>query len=736
MQLRCVVERITYRNDENGFCILKGRVKNQEELVSFVGTFPAVPAGTILTCEGDWKIDARYGKQFVVVSYRESLPATVYGIEKYLGSGLISGIGPKNARKIVQTFGEDTLRVLDETPQRLIEVPGLGKKRVERIVLSWAAQKDIKEIMVFLQSHDVSTAHAARIYKQYAGDSLRVLRETPYRLADDIWGIGFVTADRIALKLGMKEDSYDRLRSGLLFALSQFGNEGHCYALRSQLTAHAAKLLGVSPESLTMTLDSMISEKDLLTEEVIVEDSNTGIPEQATALFLPALFYAELGVARRLIRLLAARSQKSLRADDKVIARLMDKTGLMLDEKQQLAVQMALTQKVMVLTGGPGTGKTTTLRAILTAFQLYGLSVSLAAPTGRAAKRMTEACSQTGLTLESKTIHRLLQFQPPQGYEMNEQHPLTGDVLIVDECSMIDLTLFYSLLKAIPDAMRLILIGDVDQLPSIGAGNVLSDLLESRVIPAVRLTQIHRQASGSRIITNAHRVNLGIYPDFTRGSDCDCFFLEAENNPSIVSTVLSLVSQRLPKAYSLHPTLDIQVLAPMQRGETGCVALNNALQSVLNPHGDSLNHGGILFRIGDKVMQIRNNYDKEVFNGDIGFVRAITDEKEMDVDFDGRLVRYESMELDELMLAYAVTVHKAQGSEFPVVVLPLSMSAYPMLQRNLIYTGMTRAKRLLVLVGDSRALSLAVNRADGLHRQTWLAPRLHLLAENQGLGGI
>lgn len=745
VRIRCVVERITYQNPENGYSVLKCRVKDYSDLVPVVGSLLDANVGSVLLVEGSWKVDAKYGRQFVAENWEETLPATVYGMEKYLGSGLIKGVGPKFAKRIVQKYGADTFAVIEEHVECLIEVEGIGRKRVQMIAESWERQKEVKNIMLFLQEHQVSTSFAAKIYKQYGNESIAVMKENPYRLADDIWGIGFKTADQIAGKLGFGKESYVRLRSGLMYTLSELSNEGHVYAGVQQLAEKASQLLEASPETVIMTMDEMLQKEELIRERRISKTDEDGNP--VTPVYLPPFYYAEVGVAGKLKRLAAAP------AGDRLYGKLMEarmrtgnqglsvdveaiqeKTGMAYDEIQADAIRQAATAKVMVLTGGPGTGKTTTTHGIISAYRAYGLKILLAAPTGRAAKRMTEA---TGL--EAKTIHRLLECKPPEGYQKNEENPLEGDVLIVDECSMIDIILMNALLKAIPPAMRLILVGDIDQLPSVGAGNVLRDIIDSGSFPVIRLTRIFRQAQASRIVMNAHRINEGKMPDISNGKETDFFFMENEDAESTASQIVELVRTKLPGYYHVDPT-QIQVLTPMQRGVVGATNLNLALQEALNPTEQqifmrgrgavnvpkqTLRRSGFAFRADDKVMQIKNNYDKEVFNGDIGIIASVNEEdRTLKVNFEGRLIEYDVTELDELVHAYATTIHKAQGSEYPIVVMPILMNHYVMLQRNLIYTGITRAKKILVMVGTRKALSYAVRNVTVTRRNTLLKERL------------
>ena len=707
--LRCVVERITYQNTENGYSVIKCRAKGYSELVTVVGNMPEVHVGSVLSLGGSWKMDAKYGRQFSMETFEETLPATAYGIEKYLGSGLVKGIGPKYAGRIVRQFGKDTLEIIEAAPDRLLEVPGIGKKRVDRIKKSWEEQKEIKNIMLFLQGHDVSTSHATKIYKQYGNDSIAVVQENPYRLADDIWGIGFKTADTIAAKLGFGHEKFVRIRSGILYTLNHLAEEGHCYASRQMLLETGAELLKVRPDLIGSALDQMIASEDVIVEKDLSAEE---------AIYLPPFYFSEVGVAKKMRAMLENRA--GIRIGTKGLPeRIQRRTGLNYDDVQFQAILTAVQSKVLILTGGPGTGKTTTTLGILKAFRASGAKILLAAPTGRAAKRLSEA---TGM--EAKTIHRLLEVKPPEGYQRNEENPLEGDVLIVDECSMIDIMLMYNLLKAIPDSMRLVLVGDIDQLPSVGAGNVLRDIIESERFPVVRLTRIFRQAQSSRIIMNAHQINAGQFPDISNGRNTDFFFIEKEDPEDVAEEIVTLVQVRLSRHYHV-PAREIQVLTPMQRGVAGASNLNQVLQEAVNPGDLGLKRSGTVFKPRDKVMQIRNNYDKEVFNGDIGVVEDVDlEERTLSVSFDGRSVEYDVTELDELVLAYATTIHKSQGSEYPIVVMPVLMAHFVMLQRNLIYTGVTRAKKVLVIVGTKKALGYAVRNVTAGDRNTLLKRRL------------
>ena len=715
--LRCVVERITYQNPENGYSVLKVKVKGYSDLVTLVGNLLEVPVGSVLLCRGEWKVDKRYGSQFVAATWEETMPATVYGIEKYLGSGLVKGIGPRFARAIVQRFGTETIDIIETDIERLYEVPNIGRKRVAKIRESWEKQKDIKNVMLFLQGYGVSTAYAAKIYREYGKESIEKVRENPYRLADDIWGIGFKTADGIAAKMGYEKEDPRRCRSGILYTLGQLSDEGHVYAGEEQLVKTAGQLLEAGETAIRDTLAGMLQAEDLILDK--------------DAIYLPPFYHAECGTSRRL-RDLAQSTGRSLFDGLFDPSSLTAETGIEYDEVQLAAIRQAVTSKVMVLTGGPGTGKTTTTQGIIAALKKAGLRVLLAAPTGRAAKRMSEA---TGM--EAKTIHRLLEYNPQDGYKRNDENPLEGDALIVDECSMIDILLMNNLLKAVPVGMRLVLVGDIDQLPSVGAGNVLRDVIDSQRIPVVRLVRIFRQAQKSRIVMNAHTINQGRFPDTSNGRDTDFFFMREDDPERAAETIVRLVKERLPRAYRESPDR-IQVLTPMQRGVVGAANLNLLLQQALNPSGPSLGRGGYTYRQGDRVMQQRNNYDKDVFNGDLGYIREVdTEERTLKVDFDGKWVEYDVTELDELTLAYATTIHKAQGSEYPIVVMPVLMTHFVMLQRNLIYTGITRAKKICVLLGAAKALAYAVRNVSVLKRNTRLKERLNpsaaLPADNPGI---
>lgn len=704
IKLRCVVEHITYQNSDNGYSIMKVNVKSYNDRVTIVGNLLDVPVGSVLLCDGNWKVDKKYGNQFIVESWEEVMPATIYGIEKYLGSGLVKGIGPKFAKLIVNKFGLETIDVIENDIERLYEVAGIGKKRINLIRESWEKQKEIKNVMLFLQGYGVSTAYAAKIYRQYGKESIEKVKENPYTLADDIWGIGFKTADGIAHKMGYEKNDLRRCKSGIRYTLNQLSNEGDVYAEEEPLIKAATTLLEADETPIRQALVNMIQIDDLKIEN--------------EAIYLPPFYHSECGTAKRLLALIEAKNtgkHPTFNLQD-----IVKETGIEYDEVQIAAIRQAIESKVMVLTGGPGTGKTTTTQGIIAALKTAGLQILLAAPTGRAAKRMNEA---TGM--EAKTIHRLLEFNPMDGYKRNDENPLDGDALIIDECSMIDIILMNNLMKAVPLGMRLILVGDIDQLPSVGAGNTLRDIIDSKIIPVTKLTRIFRQAQSSRIVMSAHAINKGAFPDLSNGKDTDFFFIKSDDAEQVATSIVQLVKNRLSQAYHVS-TNNIQVLTPMQRGIVGASNLNIALQEAINTNKVGLSRGGYSFRKGDRVMQIRNNYDKNIFNGDLGYILEINmEERTLKVDFEGTTVEYEINELDELTLAYATTIHKSQGSEYPIVVMPMLMNHYIMLQRNLIYTGITRAKRICVLIGSTKALAYAIRNMTVLKRNTKLKERLN-----------
>ncbi|HEY8473270.1 MAG TPA: ATP-dependent RecD-like DNA helicase [Natronosporangium sp.] len=724
VELAAVLERITYANEETGYTIARVATdRSGKNLVTVVGSLLGVQPGESLRLVGRWTSHPKYGRQFEVHSYTTVLPATVQGIERYLGSGLIKGIGPKTAARIVATFGVDTLRIIEEEPDRLIEVYGLGKKRTAAIGAAWQEQKAIKEVMVFLQGVGVSTSLAVRIYKQYGDASISVVRNEPYRLATDVWGIGFKTADAIARSVGIPHDSPSRVRAGIQYTLSEAAENGHCYLPEPNLVADAAEVLDVPAELVRDCLAELVATDGVVRESVPSRAGDGAVP----AVYLVPFHRAETALATGLLRLLHAKPDRLESFGnvewDKAFAWLRDRTGAELAPEQEQAVRLALTSKLAVLTGGPGCGKSFTVKAIVTLAAAKRAKVLLAAPTGRAAKRLTELTGQP-----AATVHRLLQLRPGGEASFDRDHPLDADLLVVDEASMLDLILANKLVKAVPTGAHLLLVGDVDQLPSVGAGEVLRDVLAADTVPSVRLTKIFRQAQQSGVVVNAHRINHGQQPNW----EFDDFYLFPTEDPEATAErVVDVVANRIPRRFRLHPR-DVQVLTPMHRGPAGAGNLNTALQAVLAPARDGVperRHGARVFRPGDKVIQIRNNYEKGtagVFNGTVGVVTAISlDDHTLTVRTDeDEDIEYGFDELDELQHAYAITVHRSQGSEYPAVVVPLTMSAYPMLQRNLLYTAVTRAKRLVVLVGSRKALALTIRAAGTGRRHTSLTHRL------------
>ncbi|GAB7033399.1 ATP-dependent RecD-like DNA helicase [Streptomyces sp. NPDC021749] len=723
-----VLERITYANEENGYTVARVDTgRGSGDLLTVVGSLLGAQVGESLRMEGRWGSHPQYGKQFTVENYTTVLPATVQGIRRYLGSGLVKGIGPVFADRITQHFGVDTLDVIEQEPERLIEVPGLGPKRTKKIADAWEEQKAIKEVMVFLQSVEVSTSIAVRIYKKYGDASISVVKNEPYRLAADVWGIGFLTADRIAQSVGIPHDSPDRVKAGLQYALSQSTDQGHCFLPEEQLIADAVKLLQVDTGLVIDCLGELAAEPEGVVREKVPAGEDGS---EVTAVYLVPFHRAEISLAGRLTRLLRTDEDRmpAFRdvAWDKALAWLARRTGAELAPEQQEAVRLALTQKVAVLTGGPGCGKSFTVRSVVELARAKKATVVLAAPTGRAAKRLSEL---TGA--EASTVHRLLELKPGGDAAYDADRPLDADLVVVDEASMLDLLLANKLVKAVPPGAHLLLVGDVDQLPSVGAGEVLRDLLApSGPVPAVRLTRIFRQAQQSGVVTNAHRINSGV-PPLTTGLT-DFFLFAEEDNEEAGRLAVDVAARRIPAKFGLDPRRDVQVLTPMHRGPAGAGALNGLLQQAITPARPDLperRFGGRVFRVGDKVTQIRNNYEKGrngVFNGTVGVVTALDPEEQrltVRTDEDEE-VPYEFDELDELAHAYAVTIHRSQGSEYPAVVIPVTTSAWMMLQRNLLYTAVTRAKRLVVLVGSRKALGQAVRTVSAGRRGTALAHRL------------
>ena len=720
IELSGQVERITFTNEENGYTIARVKIYGRQDLVTVVGYLMSPTPGEMLNMKGEWVTHPKFGEQFKVTEYKTAIPATIFGIEKYLGSGLIKGLGPVIASRIVKKFGEKTLDVIENDIEKLALVDGIGKKRIAMIQNAWAEQKEIRDVMLFLQSHGVGSGYATKIFKQYGNRSVAVVKENPYRLAMDIFGIGFVIADSIAQKLGFPKDSPKRIKAGILYVLHQLSDDGHVFYPYEYLVKKSRETLDVERDAIVQAIGDLAINK-----QVIIEDLNESIDEfrkNNKGVYLTKFHLCETGIAARLKTLSAApKSIRSVNAQN-ALQWVQERLDMRLAQNQAEAVRCALENKIMVITGGPGTGKTTIITAILKIFSELKIKIHLAAPTGRAAKRMSEATGH-----EAKTIHRLLEYSFAKGgFQKNEEKPLTCDLLILDEVSMIDTVLMHHLTKAIPAFATVILVGDINQLPSVGAGNVLNDIIGSHVIPVVELNEIFRQARESRIIVNAHKINNGILPVFEdHAPGNDFYFIQQEDPEKVLEIILELIKERIPKRFDLDPVHDIQVLTPMHKGVVGADNLNTELQKSLNPSQDEIIRGNRNFRVNDKVMQIRNNYDKEVFNGDIGRIAGIQpDENEITVLFDGRHVVYEFYELDELVLAYAVSVHKSQGSEYPAVVMPVLPQHYILLQRNLIYTAVTRGRDLVVMVGALKALAMGIQNDKTQRRFTYLKHRL------------
>jgi exodeoxyribonuclease V alpha subunit len=710
-----LVERVTYHNTENGFCVLRTKARGHRDVVTLVGHAASIAAGEWITASGEWVNDRTHGQQFKARFLRTSPPTSADGIEKYLSSGMIWGVGPVYAKKLVCAFGEKVFDVIESAPDRLREIDGIGPMRAASILAAWAEQKAVREIMVFLHNHGVGTARAVRIFKTYGSDAIQIMTENPYRLARDIRGIGFKTADAIATKLGIEKTAMVRVRAGISYALTEAMDEGHCGLPKAELVPLAEKLLEVPQELIGTALDLELQEGTVVADRV----------GETPCVFLAGLHRAERTVAERLTQLANGALPWLWIDPDKALPWVEKHIGLALAESQVAAVRLALMSKVLVMTGGPGVGKTTIVKAILRILAVKGTNILLCAPTGRAAKRMTEA---TGFA--AKTIHRLLEVDPKRGgFKRGDDNPLDCDLLVIDEASMVDVMLMQALMKAVPDRAALLIVGDIDQLPSVGPGQVLADVISSGAVPVVRLTEVFRQAAESRIITSAHRINQGSIPDLSPpGTESDFYFVEAADPEAAVPRIIELVKTRIPKRFGLDPIRDIQVLCPMNRGGVGARSLNVELQAALNPAGDrKVERFGWSFAPGDKVMQIENDYDKDVYNGDIGTIDDVNPaEGELTVSFDGRAVTYGFGELDMLVPAYAATIHKSQGSEYPAVVIPVMTQHYAMLQRNLLYTGVTRGKKLVVLVGQKKAVAIAVRNVSGRRRWSklaeWLQP--------------
>lgn len=715
------IERITFASEETGYTVAKIRVYGRRELVTIIGNIVNPTPGEIIRMKGEWGNHPKYGEQFKIVFCQTTTPASVHGIEKYLGSGLVKGIGPVMARRIVRMFKEKTLEVIENEIDRLADVEGIGRKRIGMIRKAWEDQKEIRAVMIFLQSHGVSSGYAAKIFKQYGNDAIKVVQENPYRLARDIFGIGFITADKIAEKLGFAKDSDLRAAAGILYVLHELTDEGHVFYPYELLIEKCREMLDIDREIITRAIGKAVFEK-----QIVIEDINDPLFESRDnnkAVYLAGYHLAESNLAARL-KALVSGSQAIRKIDsDKAVLWVQEKLSITLADRQVEAIRCAAENKVMIITGGPGTGKTTIINAILKIFSAIKTKIMLAAPTGRAAKRMSEATGH-----EARTIHRMLEFNMRKGgFQKNEESPLDCDLLIVDEASMIDTLLMHHLLKAIPITATFIMVGDVNQLPSVGAGSVLKDIIDSGIAPVVQLNEIFRQARESSIIVNAHKINEGSMPNLKAGPDKmdDFYFIEQEEPEKALETILKLVTERIPKRFGFDAVNDIQVLSPMHRGLVGAGNLNLELQKALNPGEEGIIRGGRLFRVNDKVMQIVNNYDKEVYNGDIGRIAAIDEElKEVTVVIDERRVVYDYSDLDELVHAYAVSVHKSQGSEYPAVVIPILTQHYMLLQRNLLYTGVTRGKKLVVIVGTRKAMAIAVTNNKTEKRHTLLRQRL------------
>lgn len=709
-----LVERVTFHNAENGFCVLRVNVKGHKDFVTVVGNLSVISAGEYVQASGIWFHDRQHGNQFKAQFLKSTPPTSLEGIEKYLGSGMIKGIGPVYAKKLVSVFGEDVFQIIEDSPNRLREVTGIGQHRAQQITKGWADQRIIREIMLFLHTHKISTARAVRIYKTYGERAIEVITEDPYRLARDIRGIGFVSADTIAQQVGIEKTSLLRARAGISYALTKAMDDGHCGLPEEMLLVSAQELLDISQELVVQALALELAEENVVKEVI----------DQTGCIFLSGLFHAERMIAKKLGNLIQNPLPWPSLDTAAALKWVEEHSSICLSPTQQQAIEVALASKVLVITGGPGVGKTTLVNSLLKILKAKKLRIALAAPTGRAAKRLFDC---TGM--EAKTLHRLLETNPVKGgFVKNEESPLDCDLLIIDEVSMVDVPLMHAVLKALPSSSALFLVGDIDQLPSVGPGQVLSDLIHSTVIPVIRLTEVFRQAATSQIITAAHAINQGHIPNLSVNSetDSDFYFIQASTPEDALDKIIKVVKERIPSKFGLSPLADIQVLCPMGRGIVGAKNLNVELQNVLNPPtAQSINRFGWTYSVGDKVMQIENNYDKNVYNGDIGIIHAIShEEAEVTIAFDDRLVVYDFGECDEIVLAYATTIHKSQGSEYPAVVIPLMMQHYTMLRRNLIYTGITRGKKLVIVIGEKKALAIAVkHRAE---QKRWSSLKLRL----------
>lgn len=704
------VERVTYHNPENGFCVLRVILKNKRQIVTVIGNVTQVMAGEDIEASGVWSNNKEYGLQLKATSIRVAVPSSIEGIKKYLASGLIKGVGKHFATVLVSAFKERVFEVLDNAPEKVLELPGIGKKRTEQIIKAWGEQKVIRKIMVFLHSHGVGTARAVRIYKAYGDNTIDKLQQNPYALSLDVWGIGFKTADQLAQSLGIAHNSVIRAEAGVRHVLNQYSGEGNCAILPSELTEQAHKMLEIEPEVIEQAIANEVDNGNIV-KDLIAEQEH---------LYLAPLYYAEQGVANNIKRLMSSDTNVAL-TNEQLLNMASQNATISFSPSQKKAIIMAIKHQVSIITGGPGVGKTTIVKNIINILTRLNKQITLCAPTGRAAKRLSETSGYT-----AKTIHRLLEYRPGAGAKYNQDNQIKTDFLIIDEVSMVDISLMNTLLKAIKSGCGVLFVGDIDQLPSVGPGCVLADLINSGVIPTVRLTEIFRQALTSKIITNAHRVNQGEFPYYTNKKEDDFFFIEELDAEKIILRIQSIIADKLPKLYGFNPKQDVQLLIPMNRGSLGTKNMNLVLQQCLNPPtGKSIASMGIEYRTGDKIIQLVNNYDKDVFNGDIGFIERINLEDDLVlIKFDDRIVEYERSDLDEIDLAYAISIHKSQGSEYPVVITPIVTQHYTLLERNLLYTGITRAKKMVILIGQKKALFMAIKRVNAEKRITSLNERL------------
>lgn len=707
------VEQVTFHSEDSGFCVLKAKVKGQKDLITVIGSILCIAAGEFIECQGTWINDKKYGIQFKAESLKAIPPTTLEGIEKYLGSGLIRGIGQHFAKILIKAFGEQVFEIIENTPERLSELSGIGEKRTNMILASWAEQKAVRDIMIFLQSHGVGTTRATRIYKTYGNHAITTIRNNPYQLALDVIGIGFKTADVLAMQLGIAKDSIKRAEAGIRHVLQELANEGHCAVEKERLIKIAVELLEIQETTIVQAITNEAQREHVVLDKI----------DNLDCVFLAALHHAECSSAKNIARLKNGKPPWGKIDYEKALTWVEERTNIVLSASQLEAVILALKEKVVIITGGPGVGKTTVINSILKIVSAKKIEVSLCAPTGRAAKRLTES---TGIA--AKTIHRLLEYNPKtHTFNYNQHHPLPTDMVVIDEASMIDIVLWHNIIKSIPDHASLLIVGDIDQLPSVGPGKVLADMINAKTIPVIKLTEIFRQATNSHIIVNAHRINQGQFPLTAPLQELsDFYFISAETPEKIQDKLLAVVTTSIPKSFKLNPKTDIQVLTPMNRGGLGTRSLNITLQAKLNPDArQKITKFGTTFAVGDKIIQNINNYDKDVFNGDIGIITHIDPEEGcLQIKFDERIVDYAINELDEIALAYATSIHKSQGSEYTAVVIPISTQHYMMLARNLLYTAVTRGKKLVVIIGQTKALAMAIKNISTKTRLTNLQTRL------------